>query len=334
MIYDMKKLKTLLLGRRSVAKLVSIKDAIHAVEDVFRQQGLNKTQMPPKIYLHLEKYAGDFRAMPAYAEKLNKCVLKWVNVHPNNRKLGLPTVMAIIILSNPKNGFPLCIMDGTLITNLRTGAAGAVAAKYLARKDSKIVGMVGCGEQAKTQALGLRLNFNLKEIKLWSKDDSCAKSFMGKMRSGKEKITVCKNIEDCVRGSDIVVTTTPSRKPIVKYSWLKQGCHINAIGADSKGKEELEPLILKKAKVVVDNFTQASHSGEINVPFSKGLITRNDVYAELGSIICAKKKGRMNESEITVFDSTGLAIQDLAVANMVYNSALKKKIGIKIDLIG
>jgi alanine dehydrogenase len=311
-----------------------MEEAIPAIEDVFRQQGLNKTQMLPKIYLHLEKYTGDFRAMPAYVEKLNKCVLKWVNVHPNNRKIGLPTVMAVIILSDPRNGFPLCIMDGTLVTNLRTGAAGAVAAKYLAREDSKVIAMVGCGEQAKTQAEGLRLIFKIKEIKLWSKDDSCGRNFMNKMRAGKEKMSVCKKLEDCVRGSDIVVTTTPSRKPIVKYSWLKKGCHINAIGADSRGKEELEPLILQKAKIVVDNFTQASHSGEINVPFAKGLITSKNIYAELGSIICGKKKGRANDREITVFDSTGLAIQDLAVANIVYNSALKKKIGTKIDLIG
>jgi alanine dehydrogenase len=290
--------------------------------------------MPPKIYLHLDKYAGDFRAMPAYAEKLNKCVLKWVNVHPNNRKLGLPSVMAVIILSDPKNGFPLCIMDGTFVTNLRTGAAGAVAAKYLARKDSKIVGMVGCGEQAKTQVSGLFLNFNIKEIKLWSKDNSCTRSFMAGIMAGKEKITVCKSIKDCVKESDIVVTTTPSRRPIVKYRWLKRGCHINAIGADSKGKEELEPLILKKAKVVVDSFTQASHSGEINVPFSSGLITRNDVCAELGSIICGKKKGRTGDSEITVFDSTGLAIQDLAVANLIYTLALAKNIGKHINLLG
>ncbi|MFA5008637.1 MAG: alanine dehydrogenase [Candidatus Omnitrophota bacterium] len=329
----MQKPNTLILDRKTITGLIGMEEAISAVADVFRQHGLNKTQMPPKIYLHLKKYSGDFRAMPGYVEALNKSALKWVNVHPNNRGIGLPTVMAVIILSDPKNGFPLCIMDGTFITNLRTGAAGAVAAKYLARKDSKIVGMVGCGEQAKTQALGLRLLFDIKEIKLWSKDNSCSINFIKQMRA-KEKIVVCRNAEECVKGSDIVVTTTPSRRPIVKYNWLKKGCHINAIGADSKGKEELEPLILKKAKLVVDNFQQASHSGEINVPFARGLITKNDIYAELGKIVCAKKKGRTNNSELTVFDSTGLAIQDLAVASAVYNSALKKKAGKRINLLG
>ncbi len=330
----MKKPLTLLLDKKSISGLAGMNEAIPAVEDVFLQQGLNQTQMPPKIYLHLEKYGGDFRAMPAYAEKTGKCVLKWVNVHPDNRKRGLPTVMAVIILSDPKNGFPLCVMDGTLITNLRTGAAGAVAAKYLARKDSKTIAMVGCGEQAKTQLLGLRRIFKIKEVKLWSKDNSCSRDFFRKMKVAKEKIIICGKVEDCIRGSDIVVTTTPSRKPIVKYRWLKKGCHINAIGADSRGKEELEPLILQKAKLVVDSFAQAAHSGEINVPFAKGIITRNNIYAELGSIICGRKKGRVNASEITVFDSTGLAIQDLAVSSVVYRLALAKSRGRKINLLG
>lgn len=330
----MKKPYTLFLDRKNIRGLLEMKEVIPAIEDVFKEQGLGKTQMPPKIYLHLEKYHGDFRAMPAYAEKLDKCVLKWVNVHPDNRKLGFPTVMAIIILSDPKNGFPLCVMDGTFVTNLRTGAAGAVAAKYLARKDSKIVAMVGCGEQAKAQAEGLRLLFDIKEIKLWSKDDFSAENFINTIKNGKEKVTLYKNIKDCVAEADIVVTTTPSRKPIVKYRWLKKGCHVNAIGADSKGKEELEPLILKKAKVIVDSFVQASHSGEINVPFAKGLVTKKDIYAELGSIVCGKSKGRAGSKEITVFDSTGLAVQDLAVANLVYRFALRKKCGRQINLLG
>ncbi|MDD4955954.1 MAG: alanine dehydrogenase [Candidatus Omnitrophica bacterium] len=330
----MKKFRTLLLDKKNIKALLKMEEAVSAVEEVFREHGLNKTQMPPKIYLNLEKYHGDFRAMPAYAQKIDKCVLKWVNVHPNNKKFGLPTVMAVIILSEPKNGFPLCIMNGTVITSLRTGAAGAVAAKYLARKDSKVVAMVGCGEQAKTQLEGLRLLFDIREIKLWSNDSYSGRDFMQKMKTGKEKMAVYKSVKDCVSASDIVVTTTPSRKPIVRYEWLKNGCHINAIGADSKGKEELSPLILKKSKVVVDSFAQAHHSGEINVPLSRGVITRKNIYAELGEIICGKIKGRVNNSEITVFDSTGLAIQDLAVASLAYRLALRKKAGISFDFLG
>ncbi|MDD5195939.1 MAG: ornithine cyclodeaminase family protein, partial [Candidatus Omnitrophica bacterium] len=304
-----------------------------AIEDAFREYGRGKVLMPPKIYLHLDRFSGDFRAMPAYIEKLNRCVLKWVNVHPNNQILGLPAVMAINILSDPKNGFPLCIMDGTYATSLRTGAAGAVAAKYLARGDSKVLALVGCGVQARTQLKALREIFSLKEARIWGNEARCVRSFINDMKSANLKLIGTESVEDCVRDSDIVVTTTPSRSPIVKLKYLKIGAHINAIGADARGKQELEPAILKKAKLVVDSWEQASHSGEINVPFKKGLITRGDIYADIGEIVAGKKKGRTSPDELTVFDSTGLAIQDVAICDLIYKTALKTKTGRWVKLV-
>lgn len=329
----MKIRKTLILDSNTVEKLVDIKKSIKAVKVAFREYGRGKVQMPAKIYLHLDKYEGDFRAMPAYIEGMKGCALKWVNVHPRNRKFGLPAVMAIIILSDPKNGFPLCIMDGTYATNLRTGAAAGVAAKYLARRNSKVVGLVGCGAQARTQLQALNELFNIEEVKVWGNKSLYIKEFIGAMKYLGLKLAGTPNLKDCVAGSDIVVTTTPSRIPLVKLEWLKQGAHINAIGADAKGKEELEPTILKKAKVVVDAWEQAAHSGEINVPLRKGLISRQDIYADIGEIVCAKKKARTSQNEITVFDSTGLAIQDVAIANLIYETALKNKKGRWIKLV-
>ncbi len=324
---------TLILSRKTIEHIIDISEAVKAVESAFREYGLGRVQMPAKIYLHLDKYEGDFRAMPAYIEKLDKCVLKWVNVHPKNKKFGLPAVMAVIILSDPKTALPLCIMDGTYATNLRTGAAGGVAAKYLARKNSKIVGLVGCGAQAKTQLQALRGLFKIKEVKVWGHKASYVEEFLKDMKKTNLKLTVARDVKECVKNCDIIVTTTPSRKPIVKAKWLKKGVHINAIGADAKGKQELEPAVLKKAKVVVDAWEQASHSGEINVPVRKKLITRKDIHADIGQIIAGKKKGRTGEDEITVFDSTGLAIQDVAVADLIYRTAAKKKIGKKIKII-
>ena len=333
MVKNIKGFRTLILDRKIIEGLVRIKESIKAVESAFREYGLGRVQMPAKIYLHLDKYTGDFRAMPAYVERLDKCALKWVNVHPQNKRFGLPAVMAVTILSNPRNALPLCIMDGTYATNLRTGAAGAVAAKYLARKDSKVVGLVGCGAQAKTQLEGLCEIFEIRQVKVWGHKGSYVKKFLAEMKPLYLKLVPTKIIKDCVSGSDIVVTTTPSRKPLVKLKWLKKGVHINAIGADAKGKQELEPAILKKAKLVVDVWEQAAHSGEINVPVKKGLITKKDVYANIGEIVSGKKKGRTSQSEITVFDSTGLAIQDVAIANLIYESAIKKKKGKRIKII-
>jgi alanine dehydrogenase len=329
----MKRPGTLILKRRTIEKLVGIRAAIRATEDAFREYGKEKVQMPAKIYLHLDRFSGDFRAMPAYIEKRRGCALKWVNVHPENRKRGLPVVMAVIILSDPRNGFPLCIMDGTYATNLRTGAAGAVAAKYLARKDSKIVGMVGCGAQARTQLEALRTLFTITGVRVWGREEMLVKRFLKEARHGACVLTPARSVRECVEGSDIVVTTTPSRRPIVRLSWLKKEAHINAIGADARGKQELDPRILKKAKVVVDAWEQASHSGEINVPFRKGIISKRDIYADIGEVVAGKKKPRCGTDGITVFDSTGLGIQDVAIASLIYRTARKRKTGQWIEIV-
>jgi alanine dehydrogenase len=325
--------KTLILTNSEVWRLIDMPEALKAVENAFMLYGKNLVQMPAKIYLHLGKYNGDFRAMPAYIQGMEACGLKWVNVHPKNRRFGLPCVMAVIILSDPRNGFPLCIMDGTLLTSLRTGAAGGIAAKCLARRDSSVVALVGCGVQARTQLMALKELFRIKSVYVWGNKIEYANKFLKDTEHFRLNVKIKDKISDCVKQADIVVTTTPVRQPIVKSEWIKDGTHINAIGADAKGKEELEPELLKKAKIVVDDRKQAYHSGEINVAVSRGIITEKDIYATLGEVLTGKKKGRVTEKEITIFDSTGLAIQDVAVASLVYKKAVKNKIGRRVGIL-
>lgn len=325
--------KTLILTQADIKCLIGMRDVLRVVERAFGLHAKNLVQMPAKIYLHLDKYNGDFRAMPAYIERMEACGLKWVNVHPHNKRFNLPAIMALFILSDPRNGFPLCIMDATLITNLRTGAAGAVAAKYLARKNSRVVALIGCGVQARTQLLALNELFNFELVYVWGPTRICVERFLKDMKPLGLLIEIADTISECVRSADIVVTTTPTRKPIVKSHWIKNGTHINAIGADAKGKEELEPALLKRAKIVVDDREQAYHSGEINVPLAKGVITKKDIYATLGEVMLGKKRGRIGSTEITIFDSTGLAIQDVAVAQLVYKRALRKRLGHWIKLV-
>ncbi len=325
--------KTLILSQKDVATLVDVKSAIGAVEEAFAEYGLGRTRMPPKIYLDLPEFFGDFRVMPSYVGKFKLCTLKWVNAHPNNARLGLPAVMAVLIVSDPKTGFPLAIMDGTLATSLRTGAGGAVAAKYLARKNSSVVALVGCGVQARTQLVALREIFKIKEVRVWGHQKALIQKFIRALRRSGEAMAAAVSIRKCVEGADIVVTTTPSRKPIVQSQWIKDGTHLNAIGADAPGKQELDPQILKRGRVVVDDLEQASHSGEINVPVTKGIFNPKDIYATLGEVVTGKKKGRSGPHAVTVFDSTGLAIQDTAVASLIYKAALKKKIGRWITII-
>jgi len=319
--------ETLILSSPDIEKLITMPAALRIAEQAFTAYGQGKIQMPAKIYLRLDKYQGDFRAMPAYLEGVEACGMKWVNVHPQNKKHGLPSVMALIIINDPKTGLPLAVMDGTYITNLRTGAAGGIAAKYLARENSSRVALVGCGAQAQTQLMALNEIFDIETVFLYDCLKSQPEIFLKKMRYLDLKMSAAKNIPDCLKNADIVVTTTPSRRPIVKPEWIKNGTHINAIGADAPGKEELETGILKKAKVVVDDITQAIHSGEINVPMTRKTITRKNIHADLGDIITGKKQGRKSREEITVFDSTGLAILDVAMAHYVYQQARKNKVG-------
>jgi alanine dehydrogenase len=325
-------MKILLIPKKDIEGILSMREVMNAVESAFRYKALGKVQMPPKLYVMFPK--GDFRTMPCYIPELGFGGVKIVNVHPENpEKYGLPTIMALMILIEPETGKPLAIMDGTWITNIRTGAAGGVAAKYLARKDSKVIGMVGAGAQARTQLLALNEVFDIDEVKVYSKPMETCEKFKRDMAHLGLNILIKERAEDAVRGCDILVTTTPVTQPIVKNEWVDEGMHINAIGADAPLKEELDPQILKRAKIVVDDIEQACHSGEINVPISKGIITKADIYAELGEIIAGKKVGRVNDGEITIFDSTGLAIQDLATAILVYKRARERGLGSEVELL-
>jgi alanine dehydrogenase len=319
------------LSDAEVKELISMREVMEKVELAFKEKGLKRVQMPAKIYVFYRKYDGDLRVMPSYLEELDVSAVKIVNSHPENRvKYGLPTVMAVVILVNPKNGFPLAIMGGKTLTDMRTGAAGGIAAKYLARKNSKIVGMVGAGAQARTQLASLlEVYGKLEEVRVWGlygTGDEFAAEIKSKYSNINRTFSV-KSVKEAVEGADIVVTATPSRQPLVMNDMVSPGMHFNCIGADAPGKEELDPMILKRAKVVVDDWEQASHGGEINVPLSKGIITKEDVWAEIGEIVAGLKPGREREDEITVFASTGLAIQDAIVAKLVYDKALKKGVG-------
>jgi alanine dehydrogenase len=230
--------------------------------------------------------------------------------------------MALIVLSDPRTGFPLAVMDGTYITNLRTGASGGVAAKHLAKAGSSTAGFVGCGAQALFQLMALRYVFNLKAVSAYDKEPGQARRFVKGAASLGIRANICKSVKECVMMKDIVVTTTPSRKPVVMAGWISAGTHINAIGADAKGKEELDPRLLKRAKIVVDDMVQAAHSGEINVPMSRRSLKKADIRATLGQVVLGRKRVRASKYDITVFDSTGLAIQDVAVASYVYKRSL------------
>ena len=322
---DMKnktKNQTYLIKSSEIKETFHMKEAMSAVEKAFGLYEKGKIQMPAKNYLYFEK--GDLRCMPAYLPYLKIGGVKNVTVHPGNKQF--PTVMATIILIDPETGFPLAIMDGTHITALRTGAAGGVAVKYLARANSKVLALIGSGRQAATQLQAIMIvKPDIERVYVYDLNMKSAKQFSKKYSKEYHiKVIAVTSVKQATASADIVVTTTPSRTPLVKGEYIKEGTHINAIGADAKGKQELESSLLKKAKIIIDDWHQASSGGEINIPLSKGIITKKDIYGELGEVVLSKKK-RKDDKEITIFDSTGLAIQDIVCAATAYKKIIANK---------
>ena len=307
------RMSTLFLSRNDTRGLLKMATVIEAVEQAFKDLALGKARMPAKSYLVLDE--GDFRAMPAALP--GAVGIKWVNVHPQNPFLGLPTVMATLIYNDPLTGYPLAVMDATDITAYRTGAAAAIAAKYLARKDSHILGIIGAGRQAYTQLLAHAELFELRQVRVFDRLQSATEKFIKSFPN--YPVRACSLQETAA--SDILCTVTPAREPFLKKEWVIPGTHINAIGADAPGKEELEPSLLREATIVVDDLEQASTAGEINVPLRKGLFRIEEVHGSLGEIIIGKKPSRRDKKAITIFDSTGVAVTDIATAKAVYEKA-------------
>ncbi|MCK5608985.1 ornithine cyclodeaminase family protein [Candidatus Pacearchaeota archaeon] len=318
-------MSTVVLTSDDVRKLLDMSSVIAAVEQAFIDWTIGSAVMPPKAYLPVDN--GDFRAMPAALK--NAAGLKWVNVHPQNVSIGLPTVMATLIYNDPKTGYPLAIMDGTLITAYRTGAASAIASKYLARRNPKTLGIIGVGRQAYTQLLAHIEIFSLVEIRVFDISQEAVDRFIEFFGH----LPIRQVSMEETSSSDIICTLTTAREPILKSEWVFPGTHINAVGADAEGKEELDPALVIKGQIVVDDWRQASMAGEINVPLKKGLIKRDEVYASLGEIIIGIKKGRLDQKVITIFDSTGIAVQDIAVAKLVYDRAIEEGGFQSIDLV-
>ncbi|MFW6449374.1 MAG: ornithine cyclodeaminase family protein [Halobacteriota archaeon] len=326
-------METLLLDRSAVESAAGIEDVVEAVEDAFAAYARGDVLMPAKSYIELDEYNGDFRSMPAYMDAggWDAAGIKWVNVHPDNPdRFDLPTVMATIIYSDPETAFPLAIMDGTSVTMYRTGAAAAVATKYLAVEGATSLGIIGAGDQADTQLEAIASVRPIETVVVNDIDEAAVRSFVDRyadrfdVRSG--------TVEDAA-GCDILSTVTPVEDPIVPASAVGERTHINAMGADAAGKQELDSDILRDAKLIIDDYEQCTHSGEINVPWAAGELDEDDLDGMLGEVVVGSTHGRTPDDGVTVFDSTGLAIQDVATARVVYASAADGQIGRSIDLL-
>jgi alanine dehydrogenase len=321
-----------LLTRRDVASLLTIEDSITAVERVFRMYGEGKTSPPGVLGVHAQDggfhiKAGILKLDRAYfAAKIN------ANFPQNSSRFGLPLIQGVIVLCDADNGFPLALMDSIEITIQRTGAATAVAAKYLARPDSQTLTICGCGNQGRVSFRVLINLFSFKEVFVYDLDSAQAKRFALEVSlETNATVGAVQELEKAVRKSDIVVTSTPARRFFLKESWVRSGTFIAAVGADNEDKQELEPTLLSSNRIVVDLSEQAAIIGELHHAIKSDLITKDDVYAELGEVVAGLKTGRSSADEIIIFDSTGMALQDVIVAAAVYEKAITKSLGQVVD---
>jgi alanine dehydrogenase len=326
-------METLLLNREDVGGNARMAEVIVAVEEAFAAYQRGNVQMPAKSYIDLPAYDGDFRSMPAYmdAGEWDAAGIKWVNVHTENPgRYDLPTVMGTMVYSDPRNAFPLALMDGTTLTRKRTGAAAAVATDHLAVADATSLGIVGAGVQSYTQLEAISVVRDVDTVVVADKREEAIEAFVD--RFGDEFDVRGGSIAEAA-ACDVLSTVTPVETPIVSAADLGERTHVNAIGADAPGKNELGRDVVTNAKLVIDDYEQCTHSGEINVHWGEGVLADADLYGELGEIVTGEKPGRTAEDGVTVFDSTGLAIQDVAAAHVVYERANENDNGTPFGLV-
>jgi alanine dehydrogenase len=328
--------KTLILSWSDMVGLLTPAEYVDCVEHAYRMHGLGRVYMEPKGHIVLDRYRGEWEVMPSYIEEPEAAACKWVSIRERNReKYDLPTVFSILIYTHPETGFPLAICDGSYHTVMRTGAAAAVSAKWMARKDSKKLAIVGAGHMAEGTLATCNEIFPWEDVRVWSRSQQTLDTFVATEQPKYPRFGIrgLLDIEEAVRGADVVVTVTPAREPLVRDEWISPGTHLAAVGADKAGDQELDPKIVQRARIFVDDIRQCRTDGEINVPLARGLIKEEDIAGEIGEVIAGKKEGRRSPEEVTLFDSTGIALQDSATVPLEYERALAAGVGIETKMI-
>jgi ornithine cyclodeaminase/alanine dehydrogenase-like protein (mu-crystallin family) len=323
----------LVLGRRDVLDLLSLPDCIEAVEAAFRAHAEGRVLGPGVLGVHAAAGGFHIKAAGLVGERSYFAAKTNGNFPDNPRRHGLPTIQGTLVLADADRGAPLAVMDSSSITALRTGAATAVAARYLARPTSRRATVVGCGVQGEIQLAALAAVLPLARAWVLDMDHARAETMAARMgeRLG-FPVEASKDLEGALRESDAVVTCTPARRAFVTRAMVAPGTFLAAVGADNQGKQEIEPALVVEATLVVDVLEQCAEIGELQHALAAGLLTREGVHAELADVVAGRRPGRTREDEITVFDSTGTALEDVAAAVAVYEAARATGRGTEVQI--
>jgi len=324
----------LILSRNVLESLLSMREAISAVEETFQQFSGGAIVCPHRIVI--EPKDGWMAVMPAFTQQPPCLAVKMVSVFPKNRGKGLPPTVAITALIDASNGLPLALMDASYLTALRTGAASAIATKHLAPSRSEVVAVIGSGVQARFQLLGVVEVVEPVQVFVYSRTKANAVKFAEEMSAKIDAdFHVVDSAKEAVEKAHVVITATTSKTPVLSGKWLGEGVHINSIGAPSPSERELDDEVVVKASKIVVELREAalSETGDLIIPIKKGIISEDRIYAELGDLVTGRKPGRTRDDEITLYKSVGLAVEDLAVAKLAYEKALAAKAGIQARLL-
>jgi alanine dehydrogenase len=319
---------TRLLTRSDVASVLTLRDCIAAVDEGFRLEGRGEIQPPSILGVHTPN--GGLHVKAGYLGLDRSCIVAKVNANfPHNpRRNGLPTVQGVVIVVDGDNGYPLAIMDSIEITIQRTGAATAVAARHLARRESRRAAIIGCGVQGRVQLRSLLEVLPLAEVAAHDIDPEARDRFITWARDElKLDATAADSVSDATRDADVIATCTPAARFVLNSADVRPGTFVAAVGADSEHKWEIDPRLFPRAKVVVDNLDQCASIGDLHHAIARGAVTRDAVHADLGSIAAGKQPGRESEDEITLFDSTGIALQDAVTGALVLRRAAAEQLG-------
>lgn len=329
-------MKTLLLTKEEVRGLISMKEAIGTVEEAYRAFNSDQVVQPGYTGIHLPSPRGEIDFKLGYDKSSEMISMKASSggFIDNPTAHGVPNGMGTILLFDARSCALVCVMEGSLITGLRTGAAGAVSVKALARRNSRKIASIGTGNQARMQVRAISEVMRIEEIHAWDENpDALAKFENDIERELGIAVVPESSKQEAVERADILVTTTRGKGSLVEAGWVRPGTHIVAIGTDQRGKQELDPEIFRNAKIVNDSIAQCAEKGETWHPLSSNIITRDDIHAEIGEILLGRKPGRESDEEVTIFDSTGMAIQDNTTAAKIYRNAMQGGVGAFFEFI-
>ena len=325
-------MSTLVLTRTDVLELLTLRDCIDAVERAFRAHAEGQTFGPGVLGLHVPDGGFHIKAAGLVAEPSYFAAKTNANFPENPKRFGRPVIQGTVVLSDARNGALLAVMESGSITALRTAAATGVAAKYLARSDARSATIIGCGVQGRMHLGALVAVLPLQRVRLVDVDAGRAKSLADHAEADLGlRAEIVSDVHAALRASDVCVTCTPARRAFVEPGDITPGSFLAAVGADNPEKQEVDPAVLAKATLVVDVLDQCAEIGDLHHALVAGAMTRADVHAELSEIVAGHRPGRTRADEITIFDSSGTALQDVAAAMSVYARAQAAGRGLKVD---